>query len=229
MRKVIFLLGLFVAVKSSAQLAVTGPACGIRGIQYQYLIAGTDTTSAVSVCVSGGTIVGSTDSCMTGNNITQVLVTWGNPGITTGKITVGFNGSQQSLEVPVIPELQPGVIDSAVKTQVIDSAAVPASITCSLPVGGSCSPNYSYQWQLSADNNTWANIDSATGQNLGFSAGIAQNSFFRRRVFESQSNTYGFSDVSAVFIKPGGTAGVSRLTAKEVVCIVREQKTTKGL
>lgn len=229
MRKVIFLLGLFIVAKSSAQLAVTGPACGIRGIRYQYLIAGTDTTNAVSVCVSGGTIAGATDSCITGNNITQVLITWDKPEISTGRITVSFNGNQQVLEVPLITELQAGLIDSAVKSQLIDSAAVPVSITCSLPAGGSCSPNYSYQWQWSADNNTWTNLDSATAQNLDFSAGIMQNTFFRRRVFESQSNTYGFSDVSAVFIMPTRATGVNRLTVRDIAYIVRESKITKGL
>ena len=229
MQKLIFLLGLFTAVRSSAQLAITGPACGIRGIQCQYLIAGTDTTNAVSICVNGGTIAGTTDSCITGINLTQLLITWDKPGITTGKITVDFNDNEQVLEVPVILELQAGVIDSAVKSQVIDSAAVPVSINCFAAQGGSCNPSYSYQWQWSLDNNTWANIDSATGQNLDFSTGIMQNTYFRRRVFESRSNTYGFSDVSAVFIKPVLTTSVSMTTGKEIVTVSRKSILAKGL
>lgn len=190
-----------------SQVTITGPACVLPGIQYQYHIGGQlDSSTSVQVCVTGGVISGTSDTCITDTSLYQVLVTWNSDSITNGVITVTVGSAVQTLTVVGAPALSGGAIDSALKVQFVDSAAITPAITCSPAIGGACNASFLYQWQQSPDNLAWSDIDSATNENLSFSVQTQNTMYYRRRVLESTTGTIAFSDVAVVFIKPAEMA-----------------------
>jgi hypothetical protein len=189
---------------ASAQPAITGPVCTVTGTTYQYLISGTwNDSSTMQVCVSGGTIV-SQDSTVTSCTPTgaaplaSVLVSFVSSG--TASIVITTSQGNSTLNVNVAIPLTPGTIDSAVKVQLIGYQTVPAFITCSMDMGGSCSPVYSYQWQQSPDQSSWTNMPGATGANLSIDSALTQSAYYRRAVTDTTSGTIGYSDVAAVLV-----------------------------
>lgn len=188
------------------------------GIQYQYRIEGQqDSSTLVRVCVAGGTILGTSDTCITDSSLYQVQVIWSADSLASGTITVTIGEVVQTFSVTMSPALSGGIVDTSAKVQFIDSASVPASIGCSPAIGGTCSASYAYQWQQSADNIAWVDIDSATSQDLSFSQPVTQNTYYRRRVVENTSGTIAFADVAAVFIKPSTIAYFGNPSSTEVL------------
>jgi len=198
--------------RSNAQVSVTGLTCAIKGVPYQYIISGADSSGPVQVCITGGKIAGTDDSCTTGTAITQVLVIW-NDNAATGAVTVTFQSNTQTLNITISQPLYAGKIDSSTLVQTIDSASVPLAINCSPASGGACSPSFTYQWQQSDDNVAWLDIANATDQNLSIIDSLVQNKFYRRKVVETVSGSFSFSDIAAVFIKTIATAGIQSLSA----------------
>lgn len=191
---IIVCLILFVFI-AEGQSSITGPNCVISGMEYQYSIS-TGSSGSVQVCVSGGSLVGGNNNCISSNSVSTIRVIWND--VQNGTITVS-GASSGSKSISITKELQPGSItDSTI--YVIQEGAIPATIHCSQANGGGCSSLYSYQWQRSIDNVTWENINNATSQDLSFSASISQATFFRRKVTNSVSNSVGYSDVATVFV-----------------------------
>lgn len=81
--------------------------------------------------------------------------------------------------VVMVPPLVGGCITSA--DQIILFGNLPATINATAASGGTCSPNYTYQWQSSTDNIYFYDIPGATSQNLSFSTPLAQTTWFQRR------------------------------------------------
>ena len=81
--------------------------------------------------------------------------------------------------------------------QVICEGFTPALISGQLPIGGG--GGYTYQWQTSADNFTWNNINAATGQDYQPPALIVTNSY-RRVVTTPQCSAT--SNVVTITVNP---------------------------
>jgi hypothetical protein len=198
---------------AAAQPAISGPVCTMTGTTCQYLISGAWTdTSTMQVCVSGGTIVNQDSTVTTcspgGAPLASVMVSFANAGTATISVTSALGNS--TLQVNVAIPLTPGTIDSSLLVQLIGYQAVPATITCSVDMGGSCSPAYSYQWQQSPDGSSWTNIPGATGASLAIDSGLTQSVYYRRAVTETTSGTIGYSNVAAVLV-----AGSAALNQKQ--------------
>ncbi|HVY76442.1 MAG TPA: hypothetical protein VG890_16545 [Puia sp.] len=180
-----------------SQVTITGPTCVTAGMVYQYNITGSwDSTSTMSVCVTGGSIA---DTSIKGGCTPQsaplgaVQVIW-NAG--SGSIALTSSKGNASINVQLADALQPGSLDAGI--QMIDSGAVPATIHCSLPSGGYCSPSYSYQWQRSYNAVAWEDISGKTGQNLDFSTGPDQSTYYRRKTTETESGSIAYSQPALV-------------------------------
>jgi hypothetical protein len=207
MRKIILGIAFFtgfatISNKTYSQVAISGPTCVMPGTVCEYTITGNwDSTSTMSVCINGGAIYDAADSnecTLTGPPVARVLVDWDTSGTWSLILTSTLGNSV--LQVSAITPLTPGSIDSVSKIQMIAHDSIPATITCSADAGGSCAPNYSYQWQQSPDMAEWADIPGATDTTLSFSDTLKQSTFFRRKVTETISGTIGASDAAAVYI-----------------------------
>jgi len=185
---------------SQAQVGISGPTCVTPGTVYQYLITGNwDSTSFMSICVTGGIIQATGDSCTPqGTPVGQVLVSWTTMG--SGTIIVTSSLGNAGINANVVGPMVPGSIDSLSQAQMLAPGDTPVSIICSAAVSGGCSPSYSYQWQRSLDRVSWENLDSVTGLSLSIDSALTQSTYYRRQVTETSSGTIGYSDVAAVFV-----------------------------
>lgn len=200
------------ALVTRSQVSVTGPACVVPGIQYQYLISTTDTTGkGVHICLTGGSYT-TGDSCLNDSLVSAIYVTW-HTGTTSLAVSYNSDAGSNLLNVQLTTALQAGAIDTAYTEQSIDYNTAISSITCPAATGGTCSPAYSYQWQRSIDNVNWENISGATNQNMDVSLILTQTTYLRRKVTETVSSSVGYSTVAAVYVAapPAGTASTGNI------------------
>lgn len=199
--RVILLLAvmLMVAGKLASQIAISGPQCILPGITYQYNIKGTRSdSSVVRVNIKGGALTGGISTSTDRVKVSAVFVTWGDTAY--HRIEVQSGKGNANLLVQQTTPLIGGEIKATHNIQRYDTVSAGYSFQCSLPTGGSCTPNYTYQWQKSEDAMKWTDIAGATGKDLLFSQKLDTDTYFRRVTTESKSNTMGFSDVGLLYI-----------------------------
>jgi hypothetical protein len=196
------------------QVSISGPSCVVPGTTYQYNIIGPwDSQSTMQVCITGGSIPSSGSTCSgTGAPLSFVLVNW--TAGSNNSIQVTSSKGNSNLNVTVTTPLLGGTINSSTKSQSINYSAVAPGINCSASSGGSCTPNYSYQWQHSLDAVSWTNISGAASQNLSVIGSLKQATFFRRKVIETASGTISYSDVAFVDVAaaPPSTSSLTNMT-----------------
>ena len=202
MRKLIPLLVLvFAGIGGGlhAQVTIEGPRCVISGISYQYMIKGNrDTTAPMSICVTGG-VLNTGGTCMPIDAPEgAVYVTWSDSGI--NRVDVTFSSGTTGLLVQRTVELVGGTVVEADKVQLYDSSNHNYSFHCTAAQGGSCEPNYVYQWQRSDDEVNWTDITGATGKDFFFSGSILVNTYFRRITKETNSNIMVYSDAGLLAV-----------------------------
>ncbi len=201
LRSILFIAPFLFSKNTYAQAAINGPRCVTAGIIYQYMINGAgDSNSSARICVTGGVIEGSQEACKTGGS-PFILIRW-NDSAANGSISISTARGNASRNISVTSVLKGGIINSSDRTQRIEYDSIHTGINCSLATGGSCSPNYVYQWQVSADCLNWINIQGVNGQHLAVPGRLRQTSYFRRRVIETVSNSEQYSDVAIVFVTP---------------------------
>ena len=191
---------------ASGQVVVSGPTCVIPGTVYQYVITGPwDSTSTMQICLTGGQLADSSGPCTpSGGLLSFVWVTW-NSG-SSGSVLVQSSKGNDTIGVTITSALVGGVITDSSNNQQIAFSDTPAVIKCSPSTGGSCTPQYSYQWQQSSDQVSWSDMAGDTTQNLTFSGPVTQTFFIRRKVTETGSNTITFSSIAVVYVgAPGAT------------------------
>ena len=204
-RSYLLTISFLLVVSANAQLTISGSTCVVAGTQYQYVISGiTDSTSTIKVCITAGKILNSADSsnyCATITfPATTILVVWDDSTADIGSLNISSAPGNASLSVYFTQVLQPGLIDSLAKMQVLTYNTVPINITCSLDSGGSCSPAYAYQWQQSLNGVSWTNIPFADRAYFGFNSPVTQSTYYRRKVIETGSGSIDYSDVASVFV-----------------------------
>jgi hypothetical protein len=187
-----------VAFVSSAQVSISGPTCVNPRVIYQYVITGSwDSTTTMQICITGGVIANTADSCTPGGPPqSSIQIAW-SAGV-SGSIMVHSSKGDSSLSVTLTDTLSGGAIVDSTASQQIPYLATPSIVLCSASSGGSCTPTYNYQWQQSPDLLTWVDIPQATFQNLPFSGQLQQSTFFRRKVTETNSNTIAYSGVAVI-------------------------------
>ena len=178
----------------NGQVKILGPECIVPGTEYQYIIDGNwPKESEITICVEGGVIAPTDTTCYKGRSIQYVRVIW-NEAMNNSKISVTTPLEKGSLTIRPTRTLEGGKIDS-VKIRSFKLSAAPATVKCSEPKGGGCTPSYMYQWEQSEDNLHWKTIEEATAQNLAFKKPLNCTLFIRRKVSEKLSNSIAYSDV----------------------------------
>jgi RHS repeat-associated protein len=184
---VIFFL---VSFQGFAQMSITGLTCVNQNSSATYTIAGSWTGSTtMNWSVVGGTIT----TASSGTPRPQVTISW---GTFTGQKSVHVSTSNPTGSATLIvafgPTLAGGTISNS--SQTINYNTTAATINCSLPTGGACTPTYSYQWSwCSTSNGTYTNITGATSQNLTYATNLLATTYFQRKVTETVSSQSAFS------------------------------------
>ena len=182
---ILFLMG-------QSQVTVTGPICVVPGTTYQYLLSGKwEERSWARICVSGGVIAGG-NNCTDSTVRSSLLVTWTDTANLQLSIQSSLGGFV--LRPAVTADLLGGEIEDSDKVQMADTVSRTYLIRCGAAKGGSCQPQYLYQWQRSEDGLHWENIEGASYRDLSFTGTIKVNTFFRRITNESASGMTAYSD-----------------------------------
>jgi hypothetical protein len=187
-----------------SQPTINGPVCVLPGVTYQYSFSNTGSLTDINmrVCVSGGSIV-NRDQVRIGDCVesqvalSNVLVIWNDT--TAGSVAITAITGNNTVNISLTSVLQPGNLDSLAKIQTFtDTTTIPSTINCSPAIGGSCSPNYSYQWQQSGDMLVWTDVEGSVGESLSFEISVKQTTYYRRKITETGSGTIGYSDIAAI-------------------------------
>ncbi|HET9824271.1 MAG TPA: hypothetical protein VFP87_02990 [Chitinophagaceae bacterium] len=187
-------LWMMIVSHSAAQSTIKGPTCIIPGTTYQYLINGKWVSSAVmSVCITGGKLTNGKTCSPTGTIPNMILVLW-DSSANERKIEVSYGSGKDSLIVVGTTLLNGGAIEDSDRLQLFVQGKSVSTIHCSEATGGSCTPIYTYQWQVSQNGLNWTNIDGATNKDLQYTGKITVSTYFRRITTESRSNTIAYSD-----------------------------------
>lgn len=190
---------LMLVLMGQSQVTVTGPICVVPGTTYQYVLSGKwETKSWMRVCVSGG-IINQGNSCTDSAVRSSVFITWTD----TANLQLSIQSSSGSLFLrpAATKDLQGGMIDDSDKMQVADTGSRTYLIRCEGARGGSCVPQYLYQWQRSEDGLHWQNIEGGIDRNLSFTGTIKVNTFFRRVTNESASGMTAYSDCALLEVQ----------------------------
>jgi len=186
----------------SQSVTLNGPSCVTTGVVYLYTVSGSLSSAAtVRFCITGGTLVDSGGTCVGGRNILSfVRVAW-NPGSQpSASLAATTSLGNKTIPVTIAQPMSPGMIDSAVLYQILDTATTPATLTCSAPLGGGCSFSYQFQWQQSFDNVIWQDTSGATSAQLSFTGPLSKTTYFRRVTTNAVSNAYGLSNVATLWV-----------------------------
>src|SRR6185312_4022478 len=198
------------------QVTVSGPGCVVAGTVYQYIIGGHwDSSATMQVSLAGGHLADTSSgkvSMYSGRLSRRLLVVWKDSASNTRSLSVTSSVGNGALSVTCTRPLSPGVIDSACMTQMIGlDSIVGLPVTCSGAAGGTCSPNYCYQWQRSGDRTHWRDIPRATEQNLQLKSPVKCTVYYRRKVTETGTGSIGYSNQAAVFLRVNGELSDSTL------------------
>jgi RHS repeat-associated protein len=182
------------------QVTMDGPTCVPRGETYHYFVTGSfSTTTYMSWSVTGGLFSNNTTSFSgTGPGYAHVQVTW-TTSASSGSLSFSSNAGSASATVGIYAAMQGGAATPS--AQQVVSNGVPVTINCTAASGGTCTASgYSYQWKQSVDNSTWTTIAGATNQNLSFSSGLTQTTYFRRLATATSNGSTANSNVASVYI-----------------------------
>ena len=200
-KAVLFLLSILIVETTIAQ-SISGTTCVTPGTSYTYTFSGSwNGTTTMQWCVTNGTITGGSGNCRTGKPLVQVQVVW-NSGVSSGTLSISNTSptASASINVTMNTSLSGGTISNT--SQTINYNTNPSTLSCSVATGGTCSPSYSYQWQSSTDNVTFSDISGATTQNLSFSSGLTQTTYYKRKVTETVTSATAYSNVATVTVNP---------------------------
>src|SRR6185436_854511 len=114
----------------------------------------------------------------TGTPLPSITVKW--TSLSTGnwvKLTTTNPSNVVLVNVSTVSALVPGTISNPSQNKNYNS--IPGDFTCSVATNGYCSPTFVYQWQSSSDNINFLDMSGATLQNLHFTTGLTQTTYYR--------------------------------------------------
>lgn len=156
---------------------IIGQASVIGGQQYAY----SSTVGEGVWYVDNGQIIGPSDGY-------TVDIIWDNTATSGVVYFDSFDSGSFSKTVTITPGLSGGTITTAPFS--VTSGSIPSTINATTASNGSCGTSYVYQWQKSNDNISFTDISGATNQNLSFTTGLTQSTYYRRMVTCSSVQAY---------------------------------------
>lgn len=185
-----------------SQVTLSGPTCVTPGLTYLYYVKGdNDTAHAFKICVKGGLVDSVNTTCVEGKRLKFVKINW-DPAASTGVIEYSSLTSPVRLAVNIVQPLAPGILSANDVVQGTDSTKLPSVIHCSAASGGSCRPEYRYQWEQSPDNISWSTVSAGIAKDLTFTIPLRHTTYYRRKVKTADSDGVVYTQSAIVFINP---------------------------
>jgi RHS repeat-associated protein len=195
---------LFSSLSLSAQWSISGTSCVQTGsTQYQYMVSGSGlaNTSTMTWSCAGCTFVGSSS----GTPCWGAKATWSESGWIKC-MTTSPSGSG-TLTISTFSAMSAGTITSG-GSQSINYNTTPATIVCSAPTGGYCTPSYAYQWYSSTNDVNFNPLSGQTALTLNFgSTLLTQTMYYKLEQEEINSGTIVYSPVATVIVYPQLVSG----------------------
>jgi gliding motility-associated-like protein len=120
-------------------------------------------------------------------------------------------------------QIQPAISNNLIgNSQTLCTGQFPSNLTGSVPSGGI--GNYTYQWQTSLDNSTWASIPGGTGLNRNVGT-ITQSIYYRRVV--SSGVCVSPSSTASILIQP--PIGNTTIGTAQTICVGTTPSPITGL
>ncbi len=185
---------------SGQSLTIEGPSCVRNGVEYQYIIKGNGDNQPVQVCIKGGVLAHTKQTCTGDSLLTEVRVEWTDS--ISGELSLQSAAGKAGKTVSIAKELNPGSIDREATVRIFKAGTKPADIIYTFASGGGCNPVYEYQWQQSTDNLKWTDIDNTNKQRFSFQAAAGQSFYYRRKVTDTSSGNIAYTEPVALFAEP---------------------------
>lgn len=192
---------LFLCLPSlKAQVQLKGATCILPGVAYQYeMSAPCKSEESIRVCIEGGLIMVTSDSCYVGKWPPYIRVVWFE-NAKKYSIAIVNSACSEYFPINVMKELKGGQISSDNKLQPVTKLELARTIVCTEASGGSCDNQFKYQWEISDDNLHWVEIRGADSKDFIIKETYKQSTFLRRKVIETVSNSIAYSDVAIIAI-----------------------------
>ncbi|MEP6747510.1 MAG: DUF6443 domain-containing protein [Bacteroidota bacterium] len=184
---IVLFLMLFSSASVCSQYQITGFTPVLPGINYgPYTISGGAWATGDHWCVTGGTINGTTNTCMNNTGTPSIGVTW-NTGITSGTVAYYLSGAGS----PVVT-YNVCIVNNALNSTTINAQFAPDYYPF-VPLGklqtlnllatdaSNCGP-ITYWWEISNDGTNYTPIPNTNTQNYSINQAFTQNTFYRRAV-----------------------------------------------
>lgn len=113
------------------------------------------------------------------------------------------------ISITIVPGLTSNTITA---NQTICEGSQPANFNGSLPQGGT--GVFTYQWESSNDNSTWASIPNGTNQGLNSPGNITQYTYYRRVVYSGFCTNFSTS----VLVVTQPPIGSNTITSNQSIC-----------
>ena len=143
----------------------------------------------------------------------QVTITGAGAGTTTYTAQgTDINGCIGSDTVNIfVRNITPGTIGS---DETLCEGVIPTTIAGGLSSGGS--GVFTYQWESSSDNVTWADITGEIAQNLVFSTSLAATTYFRRKTIDQTVEVV--TNIIKVTVNPKPTMSIATDSGDSSLC-----------
>jgi|GEM_PF-1171043 len=172
--------------KVFSQYQITGYTPVITGVNYgPYTISGGTWSTSDHWCAVGGTLNGTTNTCVNNNGTPSVSVTW------TGSGTLSYYQSGSGTPVATYAVTAYTIVNNIMQNPNAEFAPnlypyVPLSQFYTLHLTGSAvvipTAIINYQWQISLDNVNYTALPNGATQNYTYSHIFTQTTWFRRVV-----------------------------------------------
>lgn len=195
-----------VGLWAQSQINISGQSCASTGgTGYQYLVSGPlQTTDDIQWCVTGGTIVANSGTCLSGIiQVTgpRIVVIW-QPGYTSGKVEVIISRLGSATKAINFAGALDGGSIRGNQTVVAGEDAPAPLISLSDATGGDCNASYQYQWELATSSGVFTAINGATSNAYSFTNAILETTTYRRRVTDGIHVAYSNTVTISVAVPP---------------------------
>lgn len=189
---------LSLSVDAVAQSSIIGPSCVVAGSTCSYTVrVRSKEKSALRVCLTGGrNLLNQTCFELPGDGLSFQVI-WDESG--KNRMEIKSIEGAMALQVEVAKTLHGGLLSNKERLKESKKGSVSYNVNCDEASGGTCKPEYEYQWQVSDNQLKWTDLSGETGKNLRYAGEIKTDLYFRRKVTERRTGQVAYSEMAILF------------------------------
>jgi hypothetical protein len=119
----------------------------------------------------------------------------------SGRNAMEIKSSQgkMALQVEVAKSLHGGMLANKERFKESKKGTISYDVKCDEASGGTCKPEFEYQWQVSDDQLRWKDLSGETGKNMKYAGELKTDLYFRRKVTERRTGQVAYSEMAILF------------------------------